>query len=229
VTYLIVVCNNYDATDVAKDLLWTELDKKYEGKLLRSRCSAKTGVGISDLKLVLSEVSNYIAKPVLDIINGAIKLLIIGNSNIGKTTFLQCAQNGSAPVNVASTINADLFNIGVVVYQKCYAVTCWDTAGQEKYSSLTNTFYQNTHIILFAYDTSISAEQEAKENVRWKEKVLECRSYKYHQIIQRIGLKSDIGNKSDKERCFTKNNPQAIQDFVVKCVQDFIINNKMAV
>ena len=82
----------------------------------------------------------------------SIKILIIGDSQVGKTSLLLNYIDKIFPEEHISTIGVeykekfikkDDFNIKLQV---------WDTAGQERFRSITKSIYRNTNGVLFVYD-----------------------------------------------------------------------------
>ena len=82
----------------------------------------------------------------------AIKTLVIGDSRVGKTSLLLKYVDKSFPDEHISTIGVeykeklitkDGFNIRLQI---------WDTAGEERFRSITKSIYKNTHGVLFVYD-----------------------------------------------------------------------------
>ena len=82
----------------------------------------------------------------------AIKTLVIGDSRVGKTSLLLKYVDKSFPEEHISTIGVeykeklitkDGFNIRLQI---------WDTAGEERFRSITKSIYKNTHGVLFVYD-----------------------------------------------------------------------------
>uniref|UniRef100_A0A3B3DC73 small monomeric GTPase n=2 Tax=Oryzias melastigma TaxID=30732 RepID=A0A3B3DC73_ORYME len=82
------------------------------------------------------------------------KLLIIGNSSVGKTSFLfRYADDCFTPAFV-STVGID-FKVKTVFRQnKRIKLQIWDTAGQERYRTITTAYYRGAMGFLLMYDIS---------------------------------------------------------------------------
>ena len=81
-----------------------------------------------------------------------IKLLIVGDSNVGKTSLLLQYTDNYYPDQHTATIG---FEYKIKIFQyKDYNIKLqiWDTAGQERFHSITNNFFHNADGILFVYD-----------------------------------------------------------------------------
>jgi len=81
------------------------------------------------------------------------KVLIVGNSNVGKTCLqLRVTSNEFSEVQVETPagedIKAKVWNIG----GKRVRTAIWDTAGQEKFRGITSSFYRNANGAMLVYD-----------------------------------------------------------------------------
>ena len=81
-----------------------------------------------------------------------LKLLIIGDSGVGKTSILlKYVDNFFTDQHIA-TIGVE-YKTKVITKGK-YKITLniWDTAGQERFKSITKSFFSNANAIIFVYD-----------------------------------------------------------------------------
>ena len=69
------------------------------------------------------------------------QLLIIGDSTVGKTSILARYAKGIFNANYLATIGLDNFTKDEVIDNKTVRIKIWDTAGQEKFQSLTKSFF----------------------------------------------------------------------------------------
>ena len=82
------------------------------------------------------------------------KILIIGESGVGKTCFLLRYAENSFVANHLLTIGID-FKIKVInIENKLIKLQIWDTAGQDRFKSITKTYYKGAHGILLVYDVT---------------------------------------------------------------------------
>ncbi|GFS09384.1 Ras-related protein Rab-27A [Elysia marginata] len=80
------------------------------------------------------------------------KLLIIGNSSVGKTSFLFRYADDSFTSAFVSTVGID-FKVKTVFRQdKRVKLQIWDTAGQERYRTITTAYYRGAMGFLLMYD-----------------------------------------------------------------------------
>ena len=83
------------------------------------------------------------------------KIILIGDSNVGKTSLINRFMGFEFQENYACTINADFKIKTLSIDQSTGAeLTVWDTCGQEKFRSLTRQYFKDAHGILLVYDVS---------------------------------------------------------------------------
>ena len=81
----------------------------------------------------------------------SIKLIIIGSVNVGKTSLLTRYATGKFQNTSKSTSNASFITKTKIVNNQKYEIKLWDTAGQEKYRSLTKIFIKEAKIAILVY------------------------------------------------------------------------------
>ena len=83
-----------------------------------------------------------------------LKILVLGDSAVGKTSLsLQYVEN-YFPESYISTIGVEYKNKPVKLNNTNILLQIWDTCGQERYKSLSKTFMKGADGILFVYDIS---------------------------------------------------------------------------
>ena len=82
------------------------------------------------------------------------KLVFIGDSGVGKTSIIYRFIRGTFENNVDSTNGATFANKKIEYKEKNIILQfdIWDTAGQEKFKSLTKFFYKDAGIAILVYD-----------------------------------------------------------------------------
>jgi len=80
------------------------------------------------------------------------KLLIIGNSAVGKTSFLFRYADDSYTSAFVSTVGIDFKVKTVQRNNKRVKLQIWDTAGQERYRTITTAYYRGAMGFLLMYD-----------------------------------------------------------------------------
>ena len=96
-----------------------------------------------------------------------LKLLIIGDSNVGKTSILLNYTDKYFPESHLATIGVEYKVKELNTDKYRIILQIWDTAGQERFRSITKSFFRNTNGILFVYDiTSRKSFQNVKDWIK---------------------------------------------------------------
>ncbi|KAK3084512.1 hypothetical protein FSP39_014600 [Pinctada imbricata] len=114
------------------------------------------------------------------------KLLIIGDSGVGKSSLLLRFSDNTFSGTYITTIGVDFKIRTVDVNGEKVKLQIWDTAGQERFRTITSTYYRGTHGVIVVYDV---CSGESFANVkRW-----------LHEIDQNCDVVNRIlvGNKDD--------------------------------
>lgn len=96
--------------------------------------------------------------------NITIKTIFIGNFDVGKTMIIKKLMDKYAINDHYSTIGVDFYTKNLEFQDTKVKVHMYDTAGQERFSSLVNLFYKNIHICYIVYDVS---ERHTYENIQY--------------------------------------------------------------
>uniref|UniRef100_A0A0A9YSE6 Ras-related protein Rab-1B n=1 Tax=Lygus hesperus TaxID=30085 RepID=A0A0A9YSE6_LYGHE len=97
------------------------------------------------------------------------KLLLIGDSNVGKSRLLLRFAEGTSPKSSAPTIGFDFKQRIVNLDGKKINLKVWDTAGQERFSTITSNFYRGAHGVILVYDCT---DQKSFSNLKhWLEQI----------------------------------------------------------
>jgi len=123
-----------------------------------------------------------------------VKIIIIGNSGVGKTAILHKYVMQKFIEEHKATIGADFLTREINVEDKVVTLQIWDTAGQERFQSLGNSFYRGADACIMVYD--ITDEESFKEiDASWKPKFMQQANVENEKKYPFLLL----GNKSDKE------------------------------
>lgn len=82
------------------------------------------------------------------------KVLFIGNSSVGKSSFLYRVHDGIFRPDINATIGLDYRIKTLIVDNKRFALQMWDTAGQERYHSISKQFFRKADGIVLMYDVT---------------------------------------------------------------------------
>lgn len=116
------------------------------------------------------------------------KILIIGNSSVGKTSFLFRYADDSFTSAFVSTVGIDFKVKTVIRKEKRMKLQIWDTAGQERYRTITTAYYRGAMGFILMYD--VTNEDSFNSVQDW---VTQIKTYSWDnaQVIL-VGNKSDI-------------------------------------
>ena len=118
------------------------------------------------------------------------KILLLGDSSVGKTCFLMRYSDNTFQEIHMSTIGLDYKLKNVQLDDgKIVKIQIWDTAGQDRFRSITKNYYKGAHGIILIYDIT---SRKTFENVKnWVSQIKEEVSDKVIIIL--------VGNKIDDE------------------------------
>ncbi len=91
------------------------------------------------------------------------KLIIIGDSGVGKTCFLMRFADDSFTTSHISTIGIDFKIKPITLEGKTIKLQIWDTAGQDRFRTITQTYYKGAMGVILAYDCT---DENSFANVR---------------------------------------------------------------
>ncbi|XP_063073590.1 ras-related protein Rab-19-like [Engraulis encrasicolus] len=80
------------------------------------------------------------------------KIILIGDSNVGKTSVVQSFKSGLFTERQHNTIGVDFTVRTLNIQGKRVKMQVWDTAGQERFRTITQSYYRSAHAALIAYD-----------------------------------------------------------------------------
>jgi len=117
------------------------------------------------------------------------KLLIIGNSSVGKTSFLFRYADDSFTSAFVSTVGIDFKVKTVFRNDKRVKLQIWDTAGQERYRTITTAYYRGAMGFILMYD--ITNEESFNSVQDWSTQI---KTYSWDNAQVTLA-----GNKCDME------------------------------
>jgi small GTP-binding protein len=82
------------------------------------------------------------------------KLIIVGDSGVGKSNLLMRFADDHFEQNSQATIGVDFKSCVTACGSRQVRVMCWDTAGQERYTTITSNYYRGADAALFVYDAT---------------------------------------------------------------------------
>ncbi|XP_014831151.1 PREDICTED: ras-related protein Rab-15-like [Poecilia mexicana] len=117
------------------------------------------------------------------------RLLLLGDSGVGKTCMLRRFTEGEFDPSHISTIGVDFKMKTIKIGGLKVRIQIWDTAGQERYQTITKQYYRRAQGIIFVYDiTNLPSFQHI---AKWASDVDEFAPDDVQTIL--------VGNKADEE------------------------------
>jgi len=155
-----------------------------------------------------------------------IKLLMIGDSGVGKTCLLLRYANDSFSPTFITTIGIDFKIKNVDIDDTRIKLQIWDTAGQERFRTITTSYFRGAQGILLVYDVT---DRRSFESIRnWVSQIQQHADVHVNKIL--VGNKADMvdekvvsteeGEKLAKEfgidfwECSAKNNTNVEESFI---------------
>ncbi|XP_072174223.1 ras-related protein Rab-13-like [Diadema setosum] len=135
----------------------------------------------------LSSPYPHICPPPDDPADFTFKVLVIGDTCVGKTSFINRFSDNDFRESVAGTIGMDMKKKLIDVDGKKIRLDVWDTAGQERFRTLTTAFYRGAAGIIILYDVTNEASFDHVTN--WLEDVAVNVSPDIRKVL--------VGNKCD--------------------------------
>ena len=125
-----------------------------------------------------------------------IKVILLGDSGVGKTCIINRYINNTYNPNSRTTLGSNASSKSVKRGHASYILNLWDTTGQEKYRSITNLFIKGSNIIILVY--SIDSLSSFKSLDYWYKSVNEkLEGNKY--VLAVVGSKYDLIKNEEEE------------------------------
>ena len=119
--------------------------------------------------------------------NYLFKYIIIGDSAVGKSNILLRYVQDKFNEEFQSTIGVEFGTKNIEINNKICRVQIWDTAGQDRFRSITRNYYKGAHGIIVIYDVT---NRKTFENVKnWIKQIKE-------EVSTKVSINL-VGNKID--------------------------------
>ncbi|KAK4452294.1 putative ras [Podospora aff. communis PSN243] len=99
-----------------------------------------------------------------------LKVIILGDSGVGKTSLMNQYVNKRFSASYKATIGADFLTREVQVDDRQVTMQLWDTAGQERFQSLGVAFYRGADCCVLVFDVNNSKSFDALDS--WRDEFL---------------------------------------------------------
>jgi Ras-related protein Rab-7A len=99
-----------------------------------------------------------------------LKVIILGDSGVGKTSLMNQYVNKKFSNQYKATIGADFLTKEVMVDDRLVTMQIWDTAGQERFQSLGVAFYRGADCCVLVFDVNVAKTFENLDS--WRDEFL---------------------------------------------------------
>ena len=167
-----------------------------------------------------------------------IKIILLGDVGTGKTNLINAYFNREFDINSKSTLSPQYSQKKININGINYLIDVWDTAGQEKYKSISKIFIKGSNIVIFVYDITneksfinLDYWVNSVEEILWENQVFGLVANKMDLFLQEK-VEKERGIKYSKEIgalfCQTsgKEDKKGFQIFIEKLIKIYIDNNK---
>ena len=153
------------------------------------------------------------------------KIILVGDSTVGKTNLLTQYVDGKFTEDIISTVGIE-FKIKIIQLKNGskFRLQIWDTSGQEKFMSLTKNYFRGCNVAIFVFDVT---NKNSFANIpTWLNLYKEVNSENSKTVL--IGNKIDLGKREvsrEEAENFAKEKHLQYFEISVKENKDNVINN----
>ena len=164
-----------------------------------------------------------------------IKIILLGNSEIGKTSLINVYEGKNFADKMLSTIGSQYTRKEMIINDEKYIIQMWDTAGQEKYRSINKIYIKGSNIVIFVYDVTNKNSfidlsdfwVDYVQKLIGKEIIFGIVGNKI-DLIDNIKVEKEEGEKYAKEvgaffrETSAKEEPEGFNEFVDQLIKEYI-------
>ena len=118
------------------------------------------------------------------------KIILIGNSGVGKSSILQRYIQKVFDDNYSCTIGVDFFMKSLNIGEKSIKLQLWDTAGTEKFRSITTGYYRGANAAFVVFD--LTSKKSFNALNEWIQNYYKYSNPDSEKSVVLIGNKSDL-------------------------------------
>ena len=82
------------------------------------------------------------------------KVILTGHQAVGKSSLIHRITDGNFVEEYSTTIGVDFKTVSISLNDRVVQLQIWDTAGQEKFRGLTNSYFRNCQACICVYDVT---------------------------------------------------------------------------
>ena len=135
------------------------------------------------------------------------KIIIIGDSGVGKSNILSRFIKGEFEIDSKHTIGVEFSAKTLTIDNKTIKIQVWDTAGQERFRSMIPSYYRDIDGVILVYDlTNIKSFENIEQ---WYNELMTYADKKVNILL--------VGNKLDQDhiRCIKKKKRNHLQIILI--------------
>lgn len=134
-----------------------------------------------------------------------IKVVLLGNASVGKSSILYRFITGEFQENIDPTVGASFMGKIIKFGDLSVKLNIWDTAGQERYNSFAKMYCRDAKAVVFVFDLTQYTSFEGID--------------KWYQMLKDVNIDTNakmyiVANKADLNPSFT--NPPEVDEFAAK-------------
>ena len=146
----------------------------------------------------------------------SLKIIMVGDTSVGKANITYRFSQGEFTNDIEPTIVTNYLTKNIIIDGILFRLQIWDTAGSEKFRSITRAYYKSAACAIIVYDIT---RKDTFENVsKWVE---ECKLYNEDSTyIILVGNKDDLQNREVTK----KEGEKLAEDFNLKFFESSALN-----
>jgi len=125
------------------------------------------------------------------------KIVLVGNSGVGKTSIAENFVDKTFSGSFESTIGVDFKTKIINIEGKRMKIQIWDTAGQEKFRSITRSYYRSADAMVVVFDLSKKESYDGIDG--WLEEVEKMNN---NPALFLVGNKTDLAREINKDDAY---------------------------
>lgn len=129
------------------------------------------------------------------------KVILLGEAGVGKTAIFHRSKDNIFDERRKTTVGVDSFSLYVKVGDQQVTLGVWDTAGVERFRTITNNYYRGSHAAIFVY--SVDEPSSLHYLGHW---IRDLEEYSPNAIKILVGNKKDLNSQISNETVEMFNN-----------------------